>query len=282
MTLETPRGTLVFNDYAAASYLRLTSFKIQAGVRSAVEAVPRRDGSIVPGAYRNGATPVLNGDIKAATPTDRANLSDEVRAHLVSILRADGILRWTPTGKPTRRMVVRCLEDPGEDGAFVKSFQLALVSRTAYALSDTENVATLRALDAPLGGAAWGFPYSFPMTFGGGTPPGSAFVTNAGNTDAWPVLRVTGPFLNPVLRNATLNASLALTYNIPTGSFLLVDMAAESVLLNGDPAQPKIGSMNPLNANFWPLAEGLNEIRVTSDTHGTGHGVSVYWRDASA
>lgn len=281
VTLETPRGTVVFNDYVAESYLRLTEFAVRSTVRSAVEAVSRRDGSVVPNAFRSGATPIMKGEAKASSVEARTAMLEELKAHLVSILRADGILRWTPTGKPTRRLVVRCLEDPEDGGGFLKTFQAALVSRTAHSLSDIENVETLRALDAPEDGAAWSFPYEFPMTFGGGIASGSAFVTNDGDTDAFPVVRLTGPLTNPTIRNATTARDLALTISIPAGSFLLIDMANETVRMNGDPAQSKIGAVSPLTANFWALVEGTNEIRLSASAYGTGHGATVYWRDAN-
>ena len=281
VTLETPRGTLTFNNFTSANHLRLTDFKLNAGVRSAVEAIPRRDGSIVPDAFRNGATPILEGEIKTADLTWRADMQDEIRAHGVSLLRADGILRWTPTGKSTRRLVVRCLEDPQDGGRFIKTFQLALVSRTAYSESDTLNVVDLSSLDSSVGGGLE-FPFEFPFSFGAGLAAGSAFITNNGDTEAWPKVRLTGPLTNPTIRNATTDQDVALVTTINAGEFIEIDMAAESVLLNGSPSLNKIGTIDPTAAQFWSLAEGTNEIRLTATSHGAGHGAAVYWRDAFA
>lgn len=280
--LETPRGTTTFNDYAASDYLRIDEFVLNAAVRGAVEAVPRRNGSIVPAAFRSGATPILKGTAKAASVETRTDMLDELRAQLVSILRADGVLRWTPSGKTTRRLTVRCLEDPSESGGFLKTFQAALVSTTAHVESDAEHVASYSSLDGDSSGDEFEFPFEFPMDLGAGLAAGTAVVENAGDTDAWPLVRVTGPVTNPTLVNSTTGDELALIIDIPAGSFLEVDMDAETVRMNADPDQNRIGSVDPLNGVFWPLVEGVNEVRLIADAHDVGHGAAIYWRDAYA
>lgn len=283
--LETPRGVFEFNLFDQDAYVRLTEFSINSAVRAAVEPNARRDGSMLPAAFRNGATAVLKGDIRTATLEQRADMLDELRAHAVSILRADGIIRWTPTGKDTRRLVVRCLEDPTDSGGNgpLKSFQHMFVARTPHSESDTEHVQDLSSLSSSGDGDEHSYPHGFPMTFGPGLAPGAAIVTNAGNADTYPVLRITGPFTDWVrVVNATTNDELELTLDIPSGQHVLIDMAAESVLMNGDVDQPRPGSIDPLSAVFWPLVEGANEIRVFAEGFDTGHGVAVYWRDGFA
>lgn len=283
VTLETPRGVLEFNRFDLASHLRLTSFELQAAVRSNVESVPRRDGSIVPTSFRSGATPVLQGEAVAASLVDRTDMLDNLRAHLVSILRADGILRWTPTGKPTRRLPVRCLEDPAESGGFLKTFQLAMVSRDAAPSSDALNAATFSTLDGGTGGTfTMQPPYAFPVGFGTGSARGSAVVTNGGRAEAWPTLQIAGPVTNPWVANVTTGLVLRIVGVIPTGYFAQVDMAAESVTMNADPYQPLDGQVDPLTATFWPLAEGSNVLHFDADAWDVGHGCTVSWRDGQA
>lgn len=278
VSLETPRGVFEFNRFDLPNYARLTEFQINAAVRSNVESIARRHGSIVPASFRSGATPVLSGEVKAQSPVDRTAIVDDLRAHMVSILGTDGILRWTPTGKPTRRMQVRCLEDPGEGGGFLKTFQLAMVSRASGPQGDALQTATFSPLDAGTGGT-FTFPYSFPVGFGMGASRGSATVVNGGQADAWPVVQFAGPVTNPWIANLDTGLVLRVVATVPFGYFLEVDMAAESVRINGDPLQDYSGSVDPLTAEFWPLREGANRLHFDADSWDVGHGCTLMWRD---
>lgn len=288
VTLETPRGVFTFNAYGSPSYARLTGFSISAGVRAGVEPLAGRSGSIVPDAFRNGATPILKGEVVAREATaalslsKRADLLDDLRAHGVAILDADGILRWTPSGQATRRMVVRCLEDPQDDGGFLKTFQLAFVSRSPNAEADVlKSVDTSAMVEG--GGGAVEYPLEYPFSFGDASAGGSAACTNAGDAPAFPVVKIYGPIVSPALRNVTTGEALSLPgLVLAAGDFAEVDMRAETILYNGSPDFSLIGKLDPLTSDFFALVEGLNSIVLSGSGSTAATKATILFRDTFA
>src|SRR6266542_5728682 len=104
-TLTTPAGDLVFNVYDANGYLRLSDIGglDSASLRTVIDPIPQGDGVIVSNSFQGGVTPVLQGHIVASDLTQRRSLEDALKRKLASILRADGTLKWPPTGAAVGR-----------------------------------------------------------------------------------------------------------------------------------------------------------------------------------
>lgn len=282
--LETPRGTLTFNPQPipADDYLRLAEVSGLDGgeLRTTVEPVPQRDGATVFDAYRGAMYPILRGHIKAASLTDRRELEDDLRGLTDSLLRADGILRWTPTGAAQRRLTVRLLEALQIGGGLIKEFQLALVAADPTVYAELLQTADTTALTVG-GGGAEVFPHGFPYSYGDYSGGGNVNVTNGGEVPSYPVVEVYGPITAPSIFNVTTGKVVSFTaLTIAAGDFLEVDMKAETVELNGSPDVNLIGKLDVASSEFWALEPAVNAIRLSGSAFDAATKARVKWRDA--
>jgi hypothetical protein len=283
VTLETPRGTLTFNDFAADDHYRLSAFELNKPLRKAVVGAPVTDGALVFPGYDEAAHPILEGQIKTADLTVRSTMIDRIRAWPRSLKGVEGILRWTPTGKATRRMLVELLEDVpvrGAPGSIIKTFQIALVAAEPTVYADAEQTADTSALTTDSGGDL-SFPHSFPFSFGGASSGGTVSVTNGGEADSYPTIRVYGPITGASLRNATTGKRLVFTALVlGAGDYIEIDMRRERVLLNGDVAISYSRYVDPTLSEFWPLVPGANVVSLSGSGFSATTKARVVWRDA--
>lgn len=78
------------------------------------------------------------------------------------------------------------------------------------------------------------FPLAFPLDFGAGRPDGGEFtITNEGDSEAWPVWRITGPITGPAITNPDTGDTLAFdpAWALPAGQTLEIDTDARTVLI---------------------------------------------------
>jgi len=134
------------------------------------------------------------------------------------------------------------------------------------------------------GGATAGRTYS--LTFSRTYPPsaaiGSGTVNNAGNTDAYPLIRIYGPATEPALDNDTQGKSLAFVgLTLAAGEFLEIDTRTKTILLNGDPANSRYDKLSYPASEWWSLSPGDNLIRFHPTTYTAATTVAeISWRDA--
>lgn len=133
-----------------------------------------------------------NADMPAANAA-WAKLKRATRA-----LRADGFLRWTPSGESIERQIrFRRQQRPTQTGRRPKAFQLAIVSADPYALSSSEASLVL----VP-GANAGELGIANPITNPISSPLDVASqqsVVNQGDAATWPRFRIDGPITNPQL-----------------------------------------------------------------------------------
>jgi hypothetical protein len=260
-TLTAPDGSVAtFNDPADANYVGMARWT---GLDDAevVEVADQRtaaDGG-VHGDFWRGRRPIVgNIEVVPTSATDRNTKYDRLMK-ATNALRGDSVLKWTPDGsaeqfvRVRKNGPVRRAEEPG----WLTKFQVPLVSADPFKYSTTLNTGT--------------------------TSP----VTNAGNAPVFPVIRIDGPSAVPriTLTNTTTNERLHLEYEIPLGSFLEVDFAARTVLLNG---VTNLYSAIQGAPEWWALQPGSNSIAVTytientagfnsPDIGATGGGAGIAW-----
>lgn len=286
--VDTPRGTLAFNATAYGAgvpQFRLdgdSGFALTSAVRVAQDDLPGRDGTLLGDGLGKGMTANLRGSIRAASLADRALALQMLRGYLRSILRADGTLRWTPTGMTERRLTVRLLEDPLDAGPVVKTFSFSLVSPTANFCSSVQQTIDTSGLTGSIGGGIE-FPFDFPVNFGDAGSSGTANVTNAGDTDAYPVVRVYGAIAAPVLRNQTTGKYVSLPgLTLNAGDYAEIDMRGETIVLNGSQSFSLIGSLDVAASSFWSLAPGVNVISLSGSSPDANAKARVIFRDTFA
>jgi phage-related protein len=138
--------------------------------------------------------------------------------------------------------------------------------------SYNEQTATL--LFSPPTGRIYNRTYN--LVYGGGSVQITTTVTNNGWTDAYPTITLNGPITNPVLGNATQNASLEFNVTLSSSDYLVVDLYNKLITLNGQPAR------NLLIEGTWFSAQaGNNDFYLTGvDTLAGTTEATVTWNSA--
>lgn len=245
--IETPRGNLILNPAGGADglYLDAARCRYTVGVRDSDDDTPQKDGAIMHRGFKGKSQVTYVGVCKAEAGTStRRTILDDLRGKVMSLLRADGRVRWQPAGYSDERLLddVRVTGgDPLIEGALLKDFQFTLKSPYPYTIDKTQASTAL-----------------------------PATLTNLGNTDFWPVIRVTSGTVT--LTNTTTGQAFVLSGATPFSSFIEIDMFRETVFADGDQAN-LTRYIDMAATDFWHLQPGANVI--------TGAG-TVLWNHAWA
>lgn len=120
------------------------------------------------------------------------------------------------------------------------------------------------------------FPVVFPASFGSAAG-GSVLVSNAGTVKTWPVIRVTGPVVNPRISNPDTGDELRLAMTVEAGQYVDIDTAARSVLLMGTASRRAVASVV---GEWLPIAPGSASLRFGSDVYDPAALLTVAVRSA--
>lgn len=270
-------GTSVtFNDGGGLVLEDVTGFD-SPNVRQNVAELPETDGATA-GNFFFGARPVtLTGRIINATPAARNVLIVQLQRALRG-LRSDVTIRSSPSGLPAMQASGR-LDNIRVTGGFLKQFQISLICADPRIYSQALNSSQATGQVASSGAA---FPLVFPINFGGGTGATvSVSLSNAGNFDSPPLLRVTGPVTNPAVRNATTDMWLYLdNVDLAAGEYVDIDMANRSVTrTDGTSLYHKVRIPT---SDWWLLPAGANSVELWATTPAASATVRVLWRDVWA
>lgn len=123
-------------------------------------------------------------------------------------------------------------------------------------------------------------PVSLPAAFTPGGLGTTVLVTSAGNVPTSPVLRLYGGFTEPVVANLTTGQAVELDgVSVAAGSYIEVDVAARTVLLNSDPAQNYYSRLAFATTSWWDLQPGPNLISMSTGSQDASCELDVLWRD---
>lgn len=130
---------------------------------------------------------------------------------------------------------------------------------------------------AALAGGGMAVPMTFPLTFTV-TTTSELQVANDGQFPSPPVLRVTGPVINPSVDNDTIGATLRLVYSLGSSDTIEIDVAARTLKLNGA-SRPDL--LDASSSTWWNLAPGTNRLRLRGSGMALGSTLlTVEYRDA--
>lgn len=112
-----------------------------------------------------------------------------------------------------------------------------------------------------------------------GATQGQSNVTMSGNFNggAWPILKITGPALNPRITNNLLNRAIRIDVNVPAGSTLTIDVKKRTVDLDGVDKRAFVRSDN----QWWVLARGTQQVTYNrADSPANTSTLTVTWKDS--
>lgn len=170
----------------------------------------------------------------------------------------------------------------GQQGPYTDELPVRFTGTDPYFYENVLNsqTANLGTSSGGLNVGGFGMPFGF-----GSSTPGQALCTNAGNAPSYPILTFTagGSGLSgiTVTKLATLE-QWSITLSMAAGDVLVVDMGAQTVLLNGTASRANLVNIPP--SVFFALdadpvvASGINTIQWTAS--GAGSTMQVQWRSA--
>lgn len=119
-------------------------------------------------------------------------------------------------------------------------------------------------------------------------PPGTVQVVNAGDRNAFPVIRAFGPFGDEgnasdetQIGNFTTGRTLVFAgLGISAGDYLEIDFRNRTILVNSLSTQSRYQYLSFPESAWWSLQSGVNEVSFRPDTFSGNSQMQVFWRDA--
>ncbi len=240
-----------------------------ASIRTVVQVRPGSHGAYIPSALRGERRIALHGNISGSTPAvhfSRRRTFEQVlriqrdaygipKLPTLKFTTDDGLLLQVPFELASPIKMAEVLPA-------ISDYSLDLVAD--YLLVSQSTTSTNFAIDAGLGAV---LPWVLPITLGTSSNSNKT-LTNAGNGDAYPTITFTGQVTNPSMYNKTIDRTMALSYTVPAGSTVVIDMLNRTVVENG--VTNRIDKLTTASS-WWALEPGGNDMFfATANSADTG------------
>jgi hypothetical protein len=287
MTLTSPQGTLLLNQYTSVSgsqcYFLLTPQDCKVGptlgelvtrlerIRATKDNVPQGDGSILhhrflPGMVMNLAVEfwkTVGGEGEVACDDLLQLMLDELMKHVRALQNAgdnQGRLSWSPAGQADRMLDdIRMLTYPAEEILETSAglqVQFAVDSQWPYMEDLNQTTTNIVAANT---------------------------ITNGGSAPFYPVFHVNGGGTNFQLVSLTdlddqgNPKEIDWTGSIGGGHYIEIDTFRNTMFEDGSGADV-LGGLDFTTSDFWTLLPGMNDITLSGDFAS----VDVLWQNAWA
>ena len=118
------------------------------------------------------------------------------------------------------------------------------------------------------------------------TPAATAVILSPGDVPPRPVFRITGPITAPAITltpttGAVWRLAFLSSFAVAAGHFVAIDTAARTVYLDGDPAQPRLASLDWTVSSWqWlPVAPATSTMALTGTGTTGATQVTASWQD---
>lgn len=270
-------GTLEFGDntgiYVATLDLGFPT------IRRVTQPRPDANGELDTTKHHGAKAVTITGTVVATLTETRQEILDRLRAYMRPDLRPYLVFQLEPDG-PIRR--VRLSSDSHaapivrpNSSAFAASWRgpdgvNEADDETEITIVATENVEAGRTYDL-----------EFDRVYPPSAVIGAVIVTNDGNIDTYPRIRLYGPVTGPKIENQTTGQTLELPdLVIVAGDYVELDTLTRTVLYLSDPDQSRYSYMDFDVSDWWALKPGDNNIRYYPDTSALGAAAVITFRSA--
>ncbi len=158
---------------------------------------------------------------------------------------------------------------PGELTA--TQFNASFDASFPFLVSQTENSQNI---NLATGGGGKVPPDTMPMALAPDSG-GANFIINNGNAPYYPFARITGPVLNPSLRNNTSGKVVRFAVNLAAGEYIDIDFKRKTIFDNQGRNQYSTKS-----GDWWFLQPGTSEIRFLADSYDASAVANIKFRDS--
>jgi hypothetical protein len=268
-TLTLPDNSdLVFSpDLTATDWAGVVG---SAGVTSSVELresrsqIARADGEVIGNSYWGGRSIVIDVFVPITDPAERGDILTRLQ-QVVSLTRANGVLSWTETdtAETAKSVPVRLQSFPtiGHTDSPTKTYQIVLTAMQPHI--DGSDIQE----EGPEDDAV-------EMT-----------ITNDGNFDAYPVIRLDGPFDDCIVENETTGEALQFDgASVAVGEWLEIYCRPDQrQVLFTDDGSTYVNYYDKLviGSTFPAIVPGANTFEMKSVTAGdTTTKITITWKHA--
>lgn len=279
-TLTGPDGAIaVFNDDTSPYFVGVLSPESSgldsADVRENAADQVEADGGIHGNFYYGRRPIILQGTILANSSTQRNERIARLK-RASNAMRDDSVLTFTPDGGLESFLKLRRQQPLRITKGWVKEFQLPMVAADPRIYGTTLTTVSAEAGGAPNAGRTYAKAFDF--SYGAALSVGQIFITNNGDAESPPIIKVYGPGVNPSLYNATTNETVSLIYSLAAGEYLEIDLNARTVLLNG--VTNRYSAVDFASTHWWMLQPDQNDIRLGYFSFEAGAKFEISYRDA--
>lgn len=267
--LETPLGTYTFDRNAAAeprAYVTDPTSSVDS--EGDVVGYPNQERARVGDQFGRSRVINLSGVLEAGSRETYMPERQRLTGYVNRLMRADGVLRWTPYGMAPVQMIVRRGEEPKISArATVGGMLISLRAPDPNVYSQALETVTVEAPSTSGGVRA---PLRAPLVEAQSSP--ASVITNDGDADTFPIVRIFGPITGPRITNTTTGKTVSLPgLTIAQGDHVEINMAAPpTVRLNGAAEATRYDKVDPGASNFWPLEPGANAVELYGTNYTPG------------
>ncbi|MET9436866.1 hypothetical protein [Streptomyces sp. NPDC006551] len=283
-------GGIVIGKNTAVQIIDITGLG-RPPVRDNDHAQPSADGAWPGPDYFASRQVQIDAAIK--TPGDRAAALDLLAAlqqpsHTPVVRLAAGTtqaLRISWPGRPVKRLEGRLRRLDAEVGRAIHGYiplDIEWVATDPTWYADTETTTEL-----PLGwltGGGFTAPVTAPIYVQDGTVAADrpGWVTNNGDADAWPVIRITGPCTQATITHVETGRVLALpTLNLTAGQWVEIDTRPGHRTVTRENGGNATTLLSPASRiDLFSIPPGQSEMRWTAFDHTNTARLRLTWRDA--
>lgn len=284
-------GGVLIGKGTAYQVIKTTGLLGRAPVRSSDVDQPSMDGQFFGPDYWSGRPATVDGAVKIPGEPDAchdaiAALQAVTDAASVRLVGGQGLaLRAKRPGRPVKRLTVRTRDMVVEDENIIHGYvplglDFLAADPTWYA--DTESVTEI-----PLGwltGGGFKAPVTAPIYVQDGETAADrpGWVSNLGDADAWPILRITGPAADARIIHVESGRILDLpTLNLSAGQWVEIDTRPGYRTVTRENGGNASSVLNPSSRiDLFSLPPGTSEVRFEAfDSTHTAR-LRVTWRDA--
>jgi len=127
--------------------------------------------------------------------------------------------------------------------------------------------------------AGFSIPLTIPASLASAAVDGYVSISNDGDVESWPVIRITGACDNPSITNDTTGLVMAVTQTQDADDYIEIDMENATIQHwdnSGSSLSNIIDNMSAAS-EFWPLERGVNTLHIEADSAVNGSIVVTYY-----
>lgn len=280
--VETPLGDLVFDPAlirARDAWAHLTKVGSALAAVRTIDKLPTADGSRVGDAFTESRILTMEGVCRAVSQAYLQPEAQKIRGWVNSLMRADGLVKWHPSGFPALQMTVRRYDQPDVDRGrgLRKDMLLSLIAGDPRVYSQALQEVSV----SPAPNLGFTSPFTSPIVMAG-TGADQTF-TNDGDAESPPIIDIYGPTSGGAqMINATTGEAITFlsTLSVGDGDFVRIDVAEDTVWLNGLEVGDMYRYIDSVNTDMWMLQPGVNDLRLIMQGTGLNSHAVVKGRDA--